>query len=595
MARNKFDIDESLDQEFDYSQVKRITAYMRPYLKDLVTALLVMVIASALSLLAPLFLMYVIRDFIPQKNVNGIIGVSVLYTAIVIISAFLLGVRAKITNRVGQSIIHDIRLDMFKHLQELSFSYFDDRPHGKILVRIVNYVNNISDLLSNGVVNVIVDMISLLIIVIYMLILSPILTLYAMAGIPVLLIGMFVIKGFQRRAQQLVSAKMSNINAYTQESLSGMKVTQAFAREDVNSEILHELSCDFRYSWMKSSMLNIAMWPYVELVTNGTIALLYAAGALWIASEQGVMIEVGIVIAFVGYVWRFWGPINTMSGFYSQLINSAAYIERIFEFLDEPVEIENLDGASDLPPINGYVEFENVTFSYDEEIYVLEDVSFIAKPGDSIALVGPTGGGKSTIVNLLIRFYDIQGGKIKIDGHDIKYATLESLRSQMGIMLQDPFLFPGPIIENIRYGKLDATDEECIQAAKSVCAHDFIEALPDGYDTEISEQGGGVSAGEKQLISFARVLLSDPKILILDEATASIDTKTEMALQKGLDELLRGRTSFIIAHRLSTIRKVTRIMAIGNKKIIESGTHDELIAHKGLYYELYQSQFASMK
>jgi len=595
MARNKFDIDESLEEEFNFSQIKRISAYIKPYIKDLGKALIIMVVASALSLLAPLILMYVIRDFIPQKNINGIIGVSVLYTGIVVISSILLGIRAKMTNRVGQSIIHDIRLDMFKHLQKLSFSYYDDRPHGKILVRIVNYVNNISDLLSNGVVNVIVDMISLLIIVVYMLILSPILTLYAMVGIPVLLVGMFVIKGFQRRAQQLVSAKMSNINAYTQESLSGMKVTQAFVREDFNSDILHELSSNYRFAWMKSIMLNIAMWPYVELVTNGTIALLYAAGALWIASSQGVMIEVGIVIAFVGYVWRFWGPINTMSGFYSQLINSAAYIERIFEFLDEPVEIKNLEGAKDIPSIKGYVEFENTTFSYDGEINVLENVSFKADPGDSIALVGPTGGGKSTIVNLLVRFYDIQNGKIKIDGHDIKYATLESLRGQMGIMLQDPFLFPVSIIENIRYGKLDATDEECIQAAKSVCAHEFIEALPDGYDTQITEQGGGVSAGEKQLISFARVLLSDPKILILDEATASIDTKTEMALQKGLDELLKGRTSFIIAHRLSTIRKVTKIMAIGNKKIIESGTHHDLIALKGLYFELYQSQFASMK
>lgn len=594
MARNKFDVDESLEQEFNFSQIRRVGSYIRPYLKDLGKALIIMVIASALSLLAPLILMYVIRDFIPQKNINGIIGVSVIYTAIVVLSTILLAVRVKITNRVGQSVIHDIRLDMFKHLQKLSFAYFDNRPHGKILVRIVNYVNNISDLLSNGVVNVIVDMISLVIIVIYMLILSPLLTLYAMIGIPVLLIGMFVIKGFQRKAQQLLSAKMSNINAYTQESLSGMKVTQAFVREEVNTDIMHELSCDYRYAWMKSIMLNIAMWPYVELVTNGTIALLYAAGALWLASSQGVMLEVGVVIAFVGYVWRFWGPINTMSGFYSQLINSAAYIERIFEFLDEPVDIENLEGARDLPPIKGVIEFENVTFSYDNVTNVLEDVSFSANPGDSIALVGPTGGGKSTVVNLLIRFYDIQKGKIKIDGNDIKHATLESLRSQMGIMLQDPFLFPGTIMENIRYGKLDATDEECIMAAKSVCAHDFIDALPDGYETKVTEQGGGVSAGEKQLISFARVLLSDPKILILDEATASIDTKTEMALQKGLDELLKGRTSFIIAHRLSTIRQATRIMAIGNRGIIESGSHDQLIAARGLYYDLYQSQFSSI-
>lgn len=594
MARNKFDIDETLEGEFDFSQLKRTVRYVKPYTKQLLTALVMMVSASAMSLLSPMILMFVINDYIPQKDIRGIGIMSIAFTLIVVISSFLIGKRIKITNFVGQNIIHDIRLDMFKHLQKLSFSYFDERPHGKILVRIVNYVNNISDLLSNGVVNVITDLLSLVIIFIYMLILSPMLTLYAMAGIPFLVLGMFVIKRFQRRAQQVVSAKISNLNAYTHESLNGMAVTQAFVREEDNSRILHRISSEYRYSWMKSTMLNIAMWPYIDLVTNTTIAVLYAAGALWLASSAGVMIEVGVVVAFVGYVWRFWEPINTISGFYSQIINSAAYIERIFEFLDEPVDIKDREGATALPEIKGEVKFDNVSFRYDENDWVLRNVSFTANAGETIALVGPTGGGKSTVVNLLCRFYDIQEGRITIDGYEIRDVTLESLRRQTGIMLQDPFLFPGTIMDNIRYGNLDASDSECIQAAKAVHAHEIIKNLKKGYNTVISEQGGGVSAGEKQLISFARVMLSDPKILILDEATSSIDTKTEIALQKGLEELLKGRTSFVIAHRLSTIRKADRIMAIGEQRIIEEGSHDRLMEIKGIYYNLYQSQLRAL-
>ena len=591
MARNKYDVDEELETPFDFTQFVRILRYVKPYIRKILTAMGSMIVASALSLLSPMILMVVIQDHIPDGNIRGLVMMAAALTGIIAVSSVLTAVRAKYTNEAGQGIIHDIRLDMFRHLQDLPFSYFDSRPHGKILVRIVNYVNNISDLLSNGLLNVVVELISLIIIIVYMIMLSPVLTLYAMAGIPLLAIGILLLKGIQRRAHQYLSRKISNLNAYTQESISGMKVTQAFVREDENLNIFNTLSSDYRYGWMRTVMVSLSIGPYIEAVTNGTVALLYAAGALWLASSSGEAIGVGVIVAFVSYVWRFWIPINTFTSFYSQLINSAAYIERIFEFLDEPLNIEDQDDAYDLPPIEGDIEFRSVDFSYEEGVPILKNVTFKAAPGDSIALVGPTGGGKSTIVNLVSRFYDIQGGQITIDGHDIKKVRLDSLRKQMGIMLQEPFLFPGTIMENIRYGRLEATDEECIEAAKTVMAHDFIEELTDGYDTVINEQGTGVSAGEKQLISFARVLLSDPAILIMDEATASIDTKTEQALQKGLDKLLKGRTSFIIAHRLSTIRSVSQIMYISDKNILERGTHDELISSRGKYHDLYMSQF----
>ncbi len=599
MARNKYDVDESLQTPFNKEQFKRVFKFAYPYRKKLILTLLIIMTAAVLNLITPLILQQVIDNYIPNKNSAMVIIMAAVNMVCIIVAACLTSVRMRATNRVGQGIIHDMRLSMFEHLQKLPFTYFDDRPQGKILVRIVNYVNSISDIISTGLINAIAEVFNIVVIIVLMLIMDPLLTLIAMCGLPLLVMGIVIIKGFQRRAQQILSMRQSNLNAYTQESLTGMKVTQAFSREEENRGIFDRLSLAYRKAWMKSVMLNIALWPWVEAISNFTVATLYLIGTLVLRNMLGGYFAsdamgVGVIIAFVSYVKRFWTPVNNIMNYYGQLVQSAAYIERICEFLDEPTVIDDRENAVSLSEVKGDISFNNVTFAYEKDINVLKNVSFDIKSGQTVALVGPTGAGKSTVVNLISRFYDVTEGSITLDGLDIRDITKEALRKNQGIMLQEPFLFPETVMENIRYGKLDATDEECIAAAKAVHAHEFIEKLPYGYNTYIRQNGGGVSAGERQLISFARVMLSKPAVVILDEATSSIDTQTEKAVQQGLEVMLRGRTAFVIAHRLSTVRNADKIMYIANQNVAESGTHDELMEKKGLYYKLYQSQLSEL-
>ncbi len=486
-----------------------------------------------------------------------------------------------------------MRYDIFEHLQELPFSYYDDRPHGKIQVRVVNYVNSISDLLSNGILNTITDLCNLVFIIVFMLILNVRLTLVCLCGLPVLAIVIVVIKKKQRTAWQVQSNKQSNLNAYIAESINGIRVTQSFVREDVNSGIFNNLSGSYRNSWMRAVMFNFTMGPSIDIISIITTAAIYVLGVSWmINGETGI--TVGVLVAFTAYIGRFWAPINTLAGFYNSLLTAISYLERIFETIDEPVVVKDRKDAVEMPPIHGDVAFDHVTFSYEPGVPILKDVSFHANQGQSFAVVGPTGAGKTTLVNLLSRFYNVDSGRILIDGVDIAGVTIRSLRKQMGVMMQDSFIFSGTIMDNIRYGNFSATDEEVIRAAKTVCAHDFIMEMENGYQTQVNERGSRLSAGQRQLISFARALLADPKILILDEATSSIDTETEIILQKGLNELLKGRTSFIIAHRLSTIKNSSCIMYVDKGTILEKGTHDELMAQKGEYYKLYMSQYASL-
>ncbi|ABX44129.1 ABC transporter ATP-binding protein [Lachnoclostridium phytofermentans] len=590
MARNKYDIDEALDSEFNIKHLKRLGTYISPFRKDMAITILLMLTSSALGMLVPIFFMKIIDDFIPNKNIAGIVGVCFLLLVINIINMINLRLKVNITAKLGQNIIHQIRSDIFTHLQELPFSYYDDRPHGKIQVRVVNYVNSLSDLLSNGIVNTITDLFSLFFIVGFMLSIDIRLTGICMIGLPVLMALIFFIKRKQRVAWQIQSNKSSNLNAYIAESINGIRVTQSFVRERENIQIFNNLSKSYSTSWMNAVRYNFMLWPAIDNIATLTTAAIYVLGVSWITN--GVAgITTGVLIAFTSYIGRFWAPINTLASFYNSLLTAMSYLERIFETIDEEVTVKDNEGATEMPPIVGDVEFRDVTFSYEDGVPILNGVSFHVKPGETYAIVGPTGAGKSTIINLISRFYNLDSGELFIDGIDINSVTIKSLRKQMGVMLQDSFIFSGTIMDNIRYGNMEASNEEVVAAAKTVCAHDFIMGLENGYDTEVNERGSRLSAGQRQLISFARALLADPKILILDEATSSIDTETEILLQEGLAKLLAGRTSFIIAHRLSTIKNSDKIMYVDGGQIIELGNHDELMALEGKYYDLYMSQY----
>jgi len=588
MARNKFNVDEELNEEFNLSQIKRAIKYVKPYKKGIAVTILIMLISSLASLLGPYLISIAMDKTIVSGNIQQLMIIAAVYVLTLVITAVCTNLRVKIMSKIGQSIIYNLRTDLFEHLQKLPFTYYDNRPHGKILVRVVNYVNSVSDLLSNGIINLITDLFSLIVIIGFMLYINVRLTLVCMAGLPLLFISIFIIKKAQRRGWQNVSRKQSNLNAYLHESIMGMKVTQSFCREEENLKIFTDLNKEYRRAWMHAQRISFLFSPIVENISTLGSSFVYMMGVVWVSGE---VVSVGVLTAFLMYIGRFWAPISNISGMYNQILSTAAYLERIFETLDEEPVVKDLPDAETMPQIQGKVEFKNVNFGYEEGQLILKDVSFTVNPGDTIALVGPTGAGKTTIVNLISRFYNVNSGEIEIDGHDISKVTLSSLRKQMGVMLQDTFIFSGTIMDNIRYGRLDATDEEVIRAAKAVKAHDFICELKDGYQTQVNERGSRLSTGQRQLISFARALLADPRILILDEATSSIDTKTEAALQEGLAALLKGRTSFVIAHRLSTIKNSTCIMYIDDGRIIESGTHDELMAKKGAYWKLYMSQY----
>lgn len=487
-------------------------------------------------------------------------------------------------------ILLTIRQELYTHIQKLDFRFFDSRPTGKILSRIIGDINSLKDVLSNCVTTLIPDGLTVIAVVVIMIWKNPKLALASLLTIPLMAASILFIQIKAHPRWQLFRKKSANLNAFIHEDMAGMRIIQSFHAQGETEDTFEELLMEHRTSFFDAVRMSDAFGSVIDLSWGLGCILLYYTGIIVLGVDQ---VSVGTFIAFGTYLNMFWQPIHNISNFYNQLVTNIAGAERIFEILDTPPAIADGEGAAQMPPIRGEVTFAHVSFSYDDKVKVLDDVSFRIKPGETIALVGPTGAGKSTIVNLISRFYDVQEGTVTVDGHDVKKVSIESLRRQMGIMTQDNFLFSGTIKDNIRYGKLDATDEEIIAAAKAVNAHDFIMRLEKGYDTELSERGGGLSIGQRQLLAFARTMVSDPKILILDEATSSIDTKTELLVQEGIEHLLAGRTSFVIAHRLSTIQKADRIFVVDDGRIVEEGNARELMERRGIYYQLYMAQFCA--
>ena len=592
MARNKFDVDETLESPFDLGHLKRALGYIKRHRFVMLLALGLSMIASVTGLFTPKITQWVLDEAVPNRDLGLLARLAVMFVGILLINITFTVIRSRLMAHVSQEIIYDIRKDLFAHLQRLPFSYYDSRPAGKILVRVINYVNSVSDILSNGIINMVLEIINVIFIVVFMYATEPTLATIVVAGLPIFVTIIVLLKPRQRRAWQNQSNKNSNYNAYLAESIDGVRVSQLFARQEVNCSIMQRLATACRAAWLKAIYISNSVWLSSELITQIVFTVMYYAGVNWLG---GTIVEFGVIVAMGQYVSRFWQPITNLANIYNSFVNNLAYLERIFETMDEPVVVDDHPGAESLPEIDGQVDFKDVTFGYEEGQTVLSHMDLHVNAGESIALVGPTGAGKSTVVNLLCRFYNLVGGRITLhdeDGreHDISEVTLHSLRTQMGIMLQDSFIFSGTLMDNIRYGRLDATEDEVREAAKIVRADDFISEMPQGYQTTVNERGSSLSQGQRQLVSFARTLLSDPRILILDEATSSIDTKTERLLQDGLQAMLKGRTSFIIAHRLSTIKNCDRILYISDHGILESGSHDELMRKRGAYWELYTAQ-----
>lgn len=576
-----------------WKTIKRLLKYVEPYKWKTIGIILMLLVIMSCNTLNPYLMKVSIDKFVSVGNVNGLLGIGLVLVLLNLVAMVLSKVRMIAMSKITNQILVNIRHELYTHIQTLSFSFFDNRPVGKILSRVVGDVNALNNLLNHSIVNLIPNLFTIILLIFMMLIMNPTLTLICLIVLPFLFVGMFFIEIKANKRWSVFRENRSALLGYTHEAFSGMKVVQGFSKEEYARDKFEKHLGGHADGFLHAVRLQDYFWPTVDICRGFGIAIVLFAGY---KLTVGGHLSLGTLMAFIMYIEMLWRPIMNLSAFYNAFVTNLSAAERIFDIMDTKNDMVVNATDEKLPKIKGEVHFDDVTFFYgDEGNHALKDVTFTLNPGEKIALVGETGAGKTTITNLISRFYDPTKGRVLIDGIDISKVDVESLRSQMGIMLQDSFLFASSIKENIRYGKLDATDEEIIEACKAVNAHSFIEKLEEGYETNVNERGSRLSLGQRQLIAFARALIADPRILILDEATANIDTETERLVQEGIKKLMDGRTSIVIAHRLSTIRDCDRIFVLSHGKIVEEGSHEELLRNKGYYYNLYCAQYSFLK
>lgn len=567
--------------------IKRLLKYMARYKLNFAVIITLLLVSAGLGLAGPYIVAIAIDEYIANNNLQALYGISAIYVSIYALSWIISCIQTYLRFWLGQRLIFDLRMDMFSNLQRLSMSFYDKRHVGRIMSRVTNDVETLNEFLTSGVEAAIGDIFILTGIVIMMLILNAWLALITLTVIPILLIGTILLGERVREAYRLTRKKISGVTANLAESISGMRVVQSFSREMANAQQFDRVNVENLQANIQAARVSALFFPMVDVLGSlGTCLVLWFGGT----SVMNESLKLGVLVAFMLYVTRFFIPIREISMLYNNVQSALAATERITEILDAKPEVEEAKDAKELPKIKGEIKFNNVSFGYDPNIFILKDINLEIHENERVALVGPTGAGKTSLASLAARFYDPQKGSITIDSHDIRKVSLKSLRSQMGIVLQEPFLFTGTIRENIAYGRPNATEQEILEAAKAVGAHDFTMNFAQGYDTDVGERGVRLSMGQRQLISFARALLADPRILILDEATSSVDAYTELLIQKAMEKLLEQRTTIIIAHRLSTVRSADKIVVIDNGKIVDTGTHEELMTRAGLYQKLYEMQ-----
>lgn len=597
LTRFQYTIEQAIEKPFNWKQMLRLLTYLKPYAKSyLPAAIIAMLVSTMVRLAVPILVGKVAIDIaIFNKDTDLLIWLVVIIVGLYLLNYIANTLRIKWVNILGQNVIYDLRQHLFSHVQRLSHRFFDNRSAGSILVRILNDINSLQELFTNGIINLLMDTITLIGIMVILFVLSPKLAIAVLIVLPIMFYISTKLRRNIRRSWQEVRIHQSRMNSHLNEGIQGMRITQSFSQEEENAEFFNGVNKGYFNSFKNAAKKSAMFRPVVDMSDAvGTVILISFGSYLILLGEGDGGIAIGTFVSFAFFTGMFWEPISRLGQMYNQLLMAMASSERIFEFLDEQPSVPEKENAYEFKGMKGHIEFDKVQFSYDKDRIALHEISVEIKAGETIALVGHTGSGKSTIANLISRFYDPTQGAVKIDGHNLRDVQLGSLREKISVVLQDTFIFSGTIMENIRFGRPNATDEEVIEASKVVGADDFIQRLSDDYATEVEERGNILSAGERQLLSFARALLANPSIIILDEATASIDTESEVKIQKALNLLLKGRTSIIIAHRLSTIREADNIFVLENGKVLENGNHYELLQQKGKYYELVKSQFTML-